>query len=514
MTEAVRLIDSATTPGPAAARVTVDLERAVGEVDPRIYGSFVEHLGRCVYGGIFDEGSPLSDDQGFRLDVLDALRELRPPVIRWPGGNFVSGYHWMDGVGPRDGRRLRWDRAWQVEESNRFGTDEFMELCRRLDAEPYLCFNMGTGTLDEAAAWVEYCNGDRRTDEAELRRQNGHREPYRVRYWGLGNEMWGPWQLGQLSPDEYVARAREMAKIVRRTDPEIELVGCGQVGWSEWDRIVIDGLAPIMDWFSVHLYTGSADHYRNALMPHQAERALETSRVLLDRARYLQEVEHPIHVAYDEWNQWFRREQIGNSHEDVYTLSDAVAVATYLNVFVRHCKTVRMANLAQAVNVIAPIRTSPEGLYLQTIYHPLRLYSQLMRGTALDVHVNSPSYDLNAKEEAGSRHRVADLGPFNLLDASAVRDRRGKLILAVVNRDPRRALRTAVVVRGAAALQGGVQHVVTGPSPDSVNSFEEPDQVNVEDRPVKSEGPVFVVDLQPHTVSVFELGVDAAQQWK
>src|SRR5919201_1212901 len=210
------------------ARISLDPDRALGRIDRRIFGAFIEHLGRCIYGGIFDEDSPLSDAQGFRRDVLEAARALRPPILRWPGGNFVSGYHWTDGIGPRDQRPRRLELAWHDEESNRFGTDEFIAYCRALGAEPYICINMGTGSLDEAQAWVEYCNGTGNSYWANQRRANGHPEPYRVRYWGLGNEMYGSWQIGAMSAEEYTAAGRRFAAIMHKTDPSIELVSCGQ----------------------------------------------------------------------------------------------------------------------------------------------------------------------------------------------------------------------------------------------------------------------------------------------
>ena len=243
------------------AHIGIDLARRIGTVDRRIFGSFIEHLGRCIYGGVYDEGSPLSDERGFRTDVLDAARGLRIPILRWPGGNFVSGYHWLDGVGPKDARPRRSELAWHAEESNRFGTNEFVEYCRVLGTEPYICVNMGSGTMDEAQAWVEYCNGTGNTAWADLRRQHGYPEPHRVRYWGLGNEMYGSWQIGNTSAHDYVKKARAFALVMKRTDPSIQLIGCGHNGWSEWDEIVLSGLAEFVDYHSVHLYTGCADHY-------------------------------------------------------------------------------------------------------------------------------------------------------------------------------------------------------------------------------------------------------------
>ena len=235
------------------AKIKVAPDRKIGRVDRRIFGSFIEHLGRCIYGGVVDDGSPLANEHGFRTDVLDAARALRITTLRWPGGNFVSGYHWTDGVGSPKGRPRRIELAWRGEEPNTFGTDEFIEYCRALGAEPYICVNMGSGSMDEAQAWVEYCNGTGNTSWANLRRTNGHAAPYNVRYWGLGNEMYGTWQIGASTAEDYVKKARAFAAIMQWTDPSIELVGCGQWGWTDWDRTVIDGLAPYVRYHSVHL---------------------------------------------------------------------------------------------------------------------------------------------------------------------------------------------------------------------------------------------------------------------
>jgi alpha-N-arabinofuranosidase len=494
------------------ARIAVDLTRRLGTVDRRIFGNFVEHLGRCIYGGLFEEGSPLSDARGFRTDVLAAVRPLRIPVLRWPGGNFVSGYHWVDGVGPVAERPRRAELAWYAEESNRFGTDEFLQYCRVLGTEPYICVNMGSGSMDEAQAWVEYCNGTGNTHWASLRRRHGHPEPYRVRYWGLGNEMYGTWQIGHLSPEDYVKKARAFALVMKRTDPTIELVGCGHNGWSDWDRIVIDGLAPIIDWYSIHLYTGCADHYATVFQSHQAERAVRICAALIERARYAQRLAHPIHIAFDEWNVWYRT----RSHEDRvggveerYTLTDALAVATYLNGFIRHCRAVRMANLAQLVNAIAPIFTSTQGLFLQTIYHPLRLYAEHTEAVALDVHVESPVYDLPPAQEEqapGRVHHVADLGPFPFLDAVATRDEGGRrLTVAVVNRDRDRTHRAAIELVGAAAAAGGLVAEVNGPDVDATNSFEHPHRVGVRQGRLEATGPRFEHEFPAHSISVLRI---------
>jgi alpha-L-arabinofuranosidase len=486
------------------ARIKIDLDRRLGNVDRRIFGQFIEHLGRCIYGGVFDEGSALADEHGFRTDVLQAARALKVPVLRWPGGNFVSGYHWTDGIGPRAERPRRTELAWGSEESNRFGTDEFIEYCRALGAEPYICVNMGSGTFDEAQSWVEYCNGTGNTYWANRRRANGHSDPYGVRLWGLGNEMYGAWQIGALEAGDYVKKARQFAAVMHHTDPRIDLVSCGQWGFGEWDRIVLEGLAPMVRYHSVHLYTGAGDFYRNVFMAHQADRALRICESTIERVRYEQRIAHPIGIAFDEWNVWYRtRDAVGRAGglEERYDLADALAIATFMNIFVRHCRSVEIANFAQMVNVIAPIFTSPEQMLLQTIYHPLRLYAEHVQTVALDAFVDSPTMGMPSEgiEDRDRAWNVADLGPFALLDVAATCDAGGTdVCLAVVNRSRDQAVRTSVEILGR-SVQGPLSaYVVDGPEPSSRNSFEQPRQVDVRESTVSAGE----VDFPAHSVTV------------
>jgi len=492
------------------AKIKIDVERQLGPIDPRIYGGFIEHLGRCIYGGVFDEHSPLSDEYGFRRDVMDALRALHMPVLRWPGGNFVSGYHWLDGVGPVEQRPRRLELAWRVEESNRFGTNEFLHYCELLGVEPYICVNMGNGTMDEAQSWVEYCNGTGNTSWANLRRLHGREEPYRVKYWGLGNEMYGTWQIGSLSVEEYVNKAREFAKVMKWTDPDIQLVSCGLDGLQDWDRIVIEELAQLVDFHSIHIYTGSEEYYSNVLSAHQADRALRNCRATIDRVRYQQKIQHPIDVVYDEWNIWYREEAQPNTRyqlEECYTLADALAVATYLNIFIRHCRTVKMANLAQMVNVIAPIVTNTDGLFLQTIYGPLQLYATYMQGNALDIHVESEVYDLLVERFPSHReHRIIDLGPFTLLDAAACYDDASHTVtLAVVNRDVERS-HTSTIHLTDTSLPNAIEvYEVNGADPTVSNSFESPQAVKIQEKKLDRTGEVLQYDFPAHSLTMLRM---------
>jgi alpha-N-arabinofuranosidase len=439
-------------------RIAVDPGRVLGQLDRNVFGGFIEHLGRCIYGGIYDEGSPLADARGFRKDVLALLRDLRPGVLRWPGGNFVSNYHWADGIGPKDARPRRPELAWGAEESNRFGTDEFLGYCAELGAEPYICLNMGTGSLEEALAWIEYCNGTGRTQWAQRRGENGHPGPYGVRYWGLGNEMYGDWQVGALSAEEYVREATRWARAIKMLDPDAVLVSCGMNGWNDWDRIVIDGMAPLVDLHSVHIYTGSDDYWTNVLQPHQAERAIHCARALIERAAYAKKITLPPRIAYDEWNVWFRTDD--GTLEERYTFPDALAVATYLNIFIRNCAWVRMANLAQLVNAIAPVVTTPDAAVTQPIYYPVLMHAQAALDCAVDVCTDGPAVSpLGDGHHSRWPHRVADLGPFSLIDAAAtVSVDRRRLALTLVNRSPDEPETARIVLRdhafdGAVAIR-------------------------------------------------------------
>jgi alpha-N-arabinofuranosidase len=434
------------------------------------------------------------------------------PVLRWPGGNFVSGYHWTDGIGPRDRRPRRTELAWGAEESNRFGTDEFLAYCQAMGTEPYICVNMGSGTFDEAQAWVEYCNGTGNTYWANLRRANGHPEAYGVKLWGLGNEMYGAWQIGALDADAYVKKARQFAAVMKLTDPSIELVSCGQWGFGDWDRIVVEGLARMVRYHSIHIYTGSPDFDRNVFMAHQAERAIRVCASYIEKARYEQRIEHPIGIAYDEWNVWYRTrtpEERSRGLEERYDLSDALVAATFLNIFIRYCQVVEIANLAQMVNVIAPIFTNREGLFLQTIYHPLRLYAEHTRPVALDVFVDSPTRSVPPLTGAPTDQRpwdVSALGPFSLLDVSATCDPdSGEVCIGVVNRSRSESLAT-VIDLPAAAIGGIRAYVVNGPDVSSQNSFEQRDSVGVRESTLHGQGTTLEYVFEPHSVTVLRYG--------
>jgi len=420
-------------PAPLRARVKIDTERVISEIDPKIYGNFAEHLGRCIDGGIFEEKSPLSDANGYRRDVLEAAKNLNVTILRWPGGNFSSNYHWMDGIGPRDQRPPRLEMAWGTVESNRFGTHEFLGYTEMLGTEPYICANLGTGTWVEAQRWVEYCNSSEDTAMTRLRKQNGRQQPWKVTYWGLGNEMDGPWQMGHRSAEDYGKFALEAAKLMKLTDPTVKLVAAGSsnfgagANWTEWNRTVLEHLKHHADYLSLHTYVGNHQNDHNEFMASSLEidDRIRTAEGIIRAALSGEPRSRRIYIAFDEWNVWYRargaRQRGRRILEEHYNLEDALVVATCLNTFVNNSHIVKIANLAQLVNVIAPIFTNEQGLFLQTIYYPLQLFANNTKGTALELFAECPQY---------TSKRFGDV-PY--LDTSAAYDN-GTLVLNVVNR--------------------------------------------------------------------------------
>ena len=367
------------------ARIKIDIDRTIGEVDKNLYGNFVEHLGRCVYGGVYEKGSALSDERGFRTDVMEAAKGLNISLTRYPGGNFVSNYHWLDGVGTE--RTPRMELAWARLETNEFGTNEFVEYAKTIGTEPYFAVNMGTGTIEEARRWVEYCNVKEGPYYAELRKKHGYLEPHNIKYWSLGNEMDGFWQMGHLNAEDYCKKAREAAKLMRLTSPGIKLIAAGSSNYrpdadpNEWNAKILHELRNVVDYIALHIYVGNPDNnYYNFL----STPLVMEQRTQIVRGMILREMENsgrddqdPIYIAWDEYNVWYRArttEKMKGTRalEEHYNLEDALVIAGFLNGFVRNADIVKMANMAQLVNVIAPIFTNESGMFKQTIYYPLQ----------------------------------------------------------------------------------------------------------------------------------------------
>jgi alpha-N-arabinofuranosidase len=485
------------------ARIKIDTERVIGDIDPLIYGNFIEHLGRCIDGGIFEEKSPLSDANGFRKDVLEAARKLNVTLLRWPGGNFSSNYNWRDGIGPRDQRPPRLEMAWGTVESNRFGTHEFLEYVEKLGAQPYICANLGTGTWTDAQQWVEYCNSSEDTAMTRLRRQNGRSEPWKVKFWGLGNEMDGPWQMGHRSAEDYGKFALEAAKLMKWTDPSVKLIAAGSSNfgpgsdWTAWNRTVLEYLRQHADYLSLHTYVGnqSGDFGDFMASSMELDRRTKTAEGIIDAALSGQPGNRKIYIAWDEWNVWYRAR--GNAQrgrrilEEHYNLEDALVVATFLNSFVNHAHIVKIANMAQLVNVIAPIFSNDKGIYLQTIYHPLALFANHCKGKALQLFVDVPRYKTRRFDEV----------PY--LDVSAAFDN-GQLVINAVNRHPDQSLAADFDLEDKQFSGPVAVSEVTGPNLKSENDFGKTTVTTVE-RSVTAEARRLRYSFPPHSYTMLKV---------
>lgn len=461
------ILCTAPASGAGKARIKIDLERKIGQIDQKLYGNFIEHLGRCIYGGIYDPLSPKSDADGFRTDVLDASKRLGVSILRWPGGNFSSGYHWQDGTGEKSLRPKRIDLAWGAVETNEVGIDEYIRYCRKLGTEPYVCVNLGTGTWDEARNWVEYCNRRSGTFYSDLRVKNGSPEPHAVRYWALGNEMDGDWQMGHRSAEDYGKFALEAAKLMKWIDPGIKLVASGSSyfsgGWIEWNRTVLHYLRDHVDYIALHTYLGNDenDYYKFLASTTDVDRRIRIVEGLIAETMTTTRRKDPIYIAFDEWNVWYRA-GLKERLEENYDLEDALVDAQFLNCFVRNARVVKIANMAQLVNVIAPIRTGEAGMWLQTIYYPLELFASHCRGVSLDAFVSCDTYD------AGEFKKI----PY--LDVSAAFDSaNGTLVLAVVNRHRDEPIEAEIVNQSGRFAASATAYEVNGPDARSQNSARE-----------------------------------------
>ena len=392
------------------ARVTLAPERAIGTVDPRLFGSFVEHLGRAVYGGIYEPDHATADAQGFRKDVIELVREIDVPIVRYPGGNFVSGYDWEDGIGPRDQRPRRLELAWKTIEPNWVGTDEFVAWCRAVNSEPMLAVNLGTRGIDAARNLLEYCNFPGGTHWSDKRIANGHADPYHVKVWCLGNEMDGPWQIGAKTAEEYGRLAAETAKVMKWVDPTIELVACGSSNrsmktYAAWEATVLEHTYAHVDYLSLHTYYGNpSDNTPNFLAKSiDMDRFISEVVAICDYVGAKQRTPKRINLSFDEWNVWFHSRAADRVREpweiapplleDIYTMEDALLVGSMVITLLRHADRVKMACLAQLVNVIAPIMTQTGGVaWRQTIFYPYLHGSRFGRGVALDVAPQSQTY--------------------------------------------------------------------------------------------------------------------------
>jgi alpha-N-arabinofuranosidase len=469
------------------ARVYVDSRRTIAPIDRNLFGSFLEHLGRAIYQGVYDPGSRLSDPNGFRKDVLAEIRQLGVPIIRYPGGNFVSGYNWLDGVGPKKERPRVLDKAWDTIESNQFGTNEFLAWCRVAGTQPLMGLNLGTGTAEQAAALVEYCNLEKGTRWSDLRRQHGIPDPYKIEHWCLGNEMDGPWQIGHMSATEYGLKAADAARQMRYVDPSLKLIACGSSGplmptYLEWDREMLEQCYQYVDGLSLHRYFGNnerdtgGDTAKYLALNLSMERQIAETIAVCDLVRGHKRSPKKLWLSFDEWNVWYRattgdavdgrRQEAPHLLEEVYNLEDALLVGGLINSLLRSADRVKIACLAQLINVIAPIMTDANGIFRQTIYYPYSWALQFARGAVLDLLVQSSTYEVAGLDQ------VAHLDVAGAFDPSD-----GKLCLFVLNRDLSQSHDVEVVWEDAAPARLIAASVLTGEDLKAANSFAAPQRV-------------------------------------
>lgn len=450
----------------------------VGKTDDRLFGSFVEHLGRAVYTGLYEPTHPLADADGFRQDVLDAVRALRVPLVRYPGGNFVSGYRWEDGVGPADERPRRTELAWGATETNRFGTNEFLRWCKKADAQCMMAVNLGTRGAQEAQALVEYCNHPSGTYYSDLRRQHGCEAPHNIKLWCLGNEMDGEWQIGHKTAYEYGRTAVEAAKVMRWTDPSIELVLCGSSNshmrtFGDWELTVLEQAYEQVDYISLHQYFDNKTDDTPSFLAKSMEMDafISTVAAICDAVQGKKHSRHRVHLSFDEWNVWYhsgdpsaieRWSEAPRQLEDIYNFEDALLVGLMLITLLRHADRVKIACLAQLVNVIAPIMTEPGGgLFLQTIYYPFLHASRYGRGTVLQAPLACGRHDTREYTD------VPDLDGTAVLSADET-----ELTVFAVNRDFEEAYALELSLLDLPGFAPAEHLVLAGHPEKAVNGFD------------------------------------------
>lgn len=498
------------------AKLTGHFAFKIGRIDPRLFGAFVEHVGRSVYGGLYDPGHSKSDASGFRRDVLEDVCALAPKVVRYPGGNFVSGYDWRDGVGDAENRPVRLDLAWHSTETNAFGTNEFLTWCGMAGVDPILAVNMGTGTLDDALAYLEYVNHPTRSSLADQRRAHGYPAPWGVKHWCLGNELDGPWQIGCQSPQEYASRVLTWARAMRRFEPDIVLIACGSSEpfmetFPAWEYAVLSEAYDEIDFISLHMYfeKGKDDTTTYLGRAEEMSAYVVTIAGAIDLVRAQKRSERQVHIAFDEWNAWYHsraddRAILDGSDwpvappllEDRFTVEDALMVACALNTLITHADRVRIGCLAQLVNAIAPIVTEPGGgSWRQTIFHPVQLTARYASGHALRLTFDGPSYDTSFAK-----------GIPYLSAAATHDDTDGAIAVFLVNRHMSEAIALDLHLDGFCELSLLDHQVLWDTDILARNSSVEPNRVQLRtERDATCDGNLLRVSLPPLSYHMLRL---------
>ncbi len=493
------------------AKVELDLNSTGSEISPFLLGQFVEHLERCVYDGIWT-----TDGSDIRSDTLDLIKQLNPPMIRYPGGNFASGYHWEDGVGPKENRPRRHDAAWQAEESNQVGTDEFLNFCEKIGTEPCIVVNDGSGTPEEAARWVSYCNSPQDSVEGKQRAANGHPEPYHVQYWGVGNEVWGAWQIGTTSVTEYSKRLKRFTSAMKAVDPSINIIAVGNHPLSEdphdpaakWNQLLLENAGDQFDFLSWHIYQPEKEGWQED--PDEFELFKSITAAPLDIETYINRINQQIQKtgyagkifqALDEWNVWLPPKKGETSmHHVTYTMRDALYVASTLAVLFRNSDKVKIANLAQLVNVLPLIQTNDTTAIATSLFYPFILFSQMF-GIPIHCTINSPKFSSKAMGPNISAHENADY-----LDCLATGDRsQSRIKIILVNRDPMRKMKVEIFGLGSIPYTLSTITRIKAANPLSYNDFIHPDQVKMEEIKLsKSRKKIRQITLEPATIYMVE----------
>lgn len=471
------------------SRATIHRDFAISRIDDRLYSAFIEHMGRAIYSGIYEPGHPTANAHGFRKDVLELVRGLGIPAIRYPGGNFVSAYKWEDGIGPKEDRPVRLDLAWRSRESNQVGINEFAVWAKDAGIDMMLALNLGTRGIEEARNFVEYCNHPSGTYWSDLRRSHGVDQPYGVTMWCLGNEMDGPWQIGHMEAKEYGRLADETSKAVKAFGNGIETIVCGSSNdemptYPEWERKVLEECYETVDYISLHKYFGNSRH--NSLnffaKVEETGRYIQAIAGVIDYVKAKKRARNDVHICFDEWNVWYHnREQDSKNWkswdwpeapallEEDYNLEDALFVGCLLNEFIRRSDRVKIACIAQLVNVIAPIRAERGGpAWATSIYYPYQFASLHGRGTALNVAVDGPRYDEEAAQDV------------NYLDLAAVLNPAGREItLFAVNRSPDHAMELDLSLQGFGNMRLLDHQIIggDGTDPRAANTSKQPDRI-------------------------------------
>lgn len=511
-------------------RVVIDPAFSREPLDHHIFGSFLEHLGRAIYEGVYDPGSRLADANGFRADVIREVHGLGVPIIRYPGGNFVSGYHWLDGVGPKKDRPRVLDRAWNTLEPNQFGTNEFITWAKEVGAEPLFGMNFGTGTAEMAAALVEYCNYPSGTKWSDLRRQHGYEQPHNVKYWCLGNEMDGPWQIGHMEAHDYGEKAVDAARQIRVIDANVKLIACGSSGpfmptYLEWDRQVLESCYELADGISLHRYWGNNEETGGNSSTYLAmnltmDRQIEEIAAVCELVRGRKRTNKTLFLSFDEWNVWYRARNgdAVNGHgksaphllEEVYNLEDALVVGGLLNSLIRHSDRVKVACLAQLVNVIAPLMTNQNGILRQTIYYPYSWALRYASGRAVQIVPEGPTYEVahlgRPTEEIGITG--PGLGSVPYLDIVATLDSDNKTAsLLILNRDLEKPRELDIMWRDLSPRKVNTWQAITGNDLKAVNTFEQPNRVAPQTLDAPRVGPRMTFEVPVRSYNVISLAL-------